>query len=162
MCGCACVCVHMCVCVCTCMCAHTYVSRQTHYLLMWEAHMAEKPTLPQVVSQCPSHCPMQRGGSCWWHRDGMKVQGGPVFDFSRTWEYNLETLLSIKMTCTGTFPFVQWLRSHAPNAGGPGSIPGQETRALCSQINIFKTIWQFRISLWIQWFYNLFYSFKKL
>ncbi|TEA36710.1 hypothetical protein DBR06_SOUSAS310123, partial [Sousa chinensis] len=23
---------------------------------------------------------------------------------------------------------VQWLRLHAPNAGGPGSIPGQGTR----------------------------------
>ena len=24
---------------------------------------------------------------------------------------------------------VQWLRLHGPNAGGPGSIPGQGTRA---------------------------------
>ncbi|TEA38501.1 hypothetical protein DBR06_SOUSAS110406, partial [Sousa chinensis] len=24
---------------------------------------------------------------------------------------------------------VQWLRLHAPNAGGPGSIPGQRTRS---------------------------------
>ena len=24
---------------------------------------------------------------------------------------------------------VQWLRLHAPNAGGPGSIPGQGTRS---------------------------------
>ena len=24
----------------------------------------------------------------------------------------------------------QWLRLHAPNEGGPGSIPGQETRSL--------------------------------
>ena len=28
----------------------------------------------------------------------------------------------------GTSLEVQWLRLHAPNAGGPGSIPGQGTR----------------------------------
>ena len=28
----------------------------------------------------------------------------------------------------GTSLVVQWLRLHAPNAGGPGSIPGQEIR----------------------------------
>ena len=42
----------------------------------------------------------------------------------------------------GASLMVQWLRLHAPNAGGPGSIPGQETRfpdaktkTWCSQIN---------------------------
>ena len=29
---------------------------------------------------------------------------------------------------------VQWLRLHAPNAGGPGSIPGQGTRSHMSQL----------------------------
>ena len=29
----------------------------------------------------------------------------------------------------GTSLTVQWLKLHAPNAGGPGSIPGQETRS---------------------------------
>ena len=29
----------------------------------------------------------------------------------------------------GTSLVVQWLRLHAPNAGGPGSIPGQGTRS---------------------------------
>ena len=29
----------------------------------------------------------------------------------------------------GTSPVVQWLRFHAPNAGGLGSIPGQGTRS---------------------------------
>ena len=29
----------------------------------------------------------------------------------------------------GTSLVVQWLRLQAPNAGGPGSIPGQETRS---------------------------------
>ena len=30
---------------------------------------------------------------------------------------------------TGTSLVVQWLRLHAPKAGGPGSIPGQGTRS---------------------------------
>ena len=29
----------------------------------------------------------------------------------------------------GTSLTVQWLKLYAPNAGGPGSIPGQETRS---------------------------------
>ena len=32
-------------------------------------------------------------------------------------------------TCSGTSLVAQWLRLHAPNAGGPGSIPGQGTRS---------------------------------
>ena len=31
----------------------------------------------------------------------------------------------------GTSLVVQWVRLHAPNAGGPGSIPGQEMRSAC-------------------------------
>ena len=30
---------------------------------------------------------------------------------------------------TGTSLVVQWVKLHAPNAGGPGSIPGQGTRS---------------------------------
>ena len=30
---------------------------------------------------------------------------------------------------TGTSLAVQWVRLHAPNAGGPGSFPGQGTRS---------------------------------
>ena len=30
----------------------------------------------------------------------------------------------------GTSLVVQWVRLHTPNAGGPGSIPGQGTRSL--------------------------------
>ena len=37
---------------------------------------------------------------------------------------------------TGTSLVVQWLRLHAPNAGGPGSIPGQGTRSLMPQLKI--------------------------
>ena len=34
----------------------------------------------------------------------------------------------------GTSLAVQWLRLHAPNAGGPGSIPGQGTRSIITQL----------------------------
>ena len=36
---------------------------------------------------------------------------------------------TFKKTFLGTSLVVQWLRLHDPNAGGLGSIPGQETRA---------------------------------
>ncbi|TEA41173.1 hypothetical protein DBR06_SOUSAS5610025, partial [Sousa chinensis] len=31
---------------------------------------------------------------------------------------------------------VQWVRLHAPNAGGPGSIPGQGTRRCMPQLRV--------------------------
>ena len=34
----------------------------------------------------------------------------------------------MKIKNEGTSPVVPWLRLHAPNAGGPGSIPGQGAR----------------------------------
>ena len=34
----------------------------------------------------------------------------------------------LKMAILGTSLVVQWLRFHAPNTGGRGSIPGQGTR----------------------------------
>ena len=36
----------------------------------------------------------------------------------------------------GTSLVVQWLRLHAPNAGGPGSIPGQAARSFMLQLKI--------------------------
>ena len=36
----------------------------------------------------------------------------------------------------GTSLVAQWLRLRAPNAGGPGSIPGQGTRAHVPQLKI--------------------------
>ena len=36
----------------------------------------------------------------------------------------------------GTSLVVQWLRLRAPNAGGPGSIPGQGTRSHMPQLKI--------------------------
>ena len=35
---------------------------------------------------------------------------------------------------SGTSLVVQWLRLHTPNAGGPGSIPGQGTRSHMPQL----------------------------
>ena len=37
--------------------------------------------------------------------------------------------MNIKQHIPGTSLVVQWIRLHAPNAGGPGSIPGQGTRS---------------------------------
>ena len=37
---------------------------------------------------------------------------------------------------TGTSLVVQWLRLHTPNAGDPGSIPGQGTRSHMPQLKI--------------------------
>ena len=37
----------------------------------------------------------------------------------------------------GTSLVVQWLRLHTPNAGDPGSIPGQGTRCHMSQLSIY-------------------------
>ena len=36
----------------------------------------------------------------------------------------------------GTSLVVQWLRLHAPNAGGPGSIPDQGTRSHMPQLRV--------------------------
>ena len=36
----------------------------------------------------------------------------------------------------GTFVVVQWLRLHALNAGGPGSIPRQGTRSHILQLRV--------------------------
>ena len=40
------------------------------------------------------------------------------------------------MTAGGTSLVVQWLRFHAPNAGDPGSIPGQGNRSHMLQLKI--------------------------
>ena len=45
----------------------------------------------------------------------------------------------LRIADLGTFLVVQWLRLHAPNAGGPGSIPGQGTRSLMLQLKIPHT-----------------------
>ena len=41
-----------------------------------------------------------------------------------------------KLMSLRDFQAVQWLRLHAPNARGPGSIPGQETRSHTQQLKL--------------------------
>ena len=41
-----------------------------------------------------------------------------------------------KKEVSGTFLAVQWLKLHAPNTGGLGSIPGQETRSHMPQVRV--------------------------
>ena len=38
----------------------------------------------------------------------------------------------------GTSPVVQWLRLCAPNARGPGLIPGQGTRSHVPQLSVLR------------------------
>ena len=52
------------------------------------------------------------------------------------WNLKYDTNQHIYKTKTGTSLLVQWLRLHTPNAGGPGSIPGQGTRSHMLQLNI--------------------------
>ena len=51
----------------------------------------------------------------------------------------LATLCNFEISqnaCLGTSLVVQWLRHHASNAGGPGSIPGQGTRSHMLQLRV--------------------------
>ena len=41
---------------------------------------------------------------------------------------------TLKKIITGTSLMVQWLRRHAPNAAGPGSVPVQRTRSRMPQL----------------------------
>ena len=42
----------------------------------------------------------------------------------------------VKIICYWDFPGGQWLRFHAPNAGGLGSIPDQGTRSYMLQLRV--------------------------
>ena len=44
------------------------------------------------------------------------------------------TKKGLETASAGTHLVVQWLRLHAPNAGGPGSVPSQGTRLLMLQL----------------------------
>ena len=46
------------------------------------------------------------------------------------------TDLGLKESLWGTSLVVQWLRLHAPNAGGPGSTPGQGTQFFMLQLSV--------------------------
>ena len=45
-----------------------------------------------------------------------------------------KVISSIRIDTIGTSLKVQWLRLHAPNAGGPGLIPGQGARSRMLQL----------------------------
>ena len=45
-----------------------------------------------------------------------------------------DLLTYIKKVRRGTSLVAQWVRLHTPNAGGPGSIPGQGTRSHLPQL----------------------------
>ena len=45
-------------------------------------------------------------------------------------------IMAVKVPSPGNSLVVQWLRLHAPNAGGLGLIPGQETRSRMLQLKI--------------------------
>ena len=49
---------------------------------------------------------------------------------------SVSTSLRNNITSTGTSLVVQWLRSQAPKAGGPGSIPGRGTRSHMPQLRV--------------------------
>ena len=49
------------------------------------------------------------------------------------WE-RASIVLNLRKNPVGTALVVQWLRLCAPNAGGPGSIPGQGTRSRMLQL----------------------------
>ena len=53
-----------------------------------------------------------------------------------SWTLQFGLLLYIKNVFLGTSLVVQWLRLHAPNAGGPGSIVDQGIRSHMLQIQI--------------------------
>ena len=46
--------------------------------------------------------------------------------------------LNVKHKAIGTSLGNQWLRFRAPNAGGPGSIPGQGTRLTCCSWDVMN------------------------
>ena len=46
----------------------------------------------------------------------------------------------VKKEALRDFPVVQWPRLHDPNAGGPGSIPGQGTRSHRLQLRVLMLL----------------------
>ena len=53
---------------------------------------------------------------------------GMLFKYSVQYSVDRDSIW-VNVNLGGTSLVVQWLRLHAPNAGGPGSIPGQGTRS---------------------------------
>ena len=60
-----------------------------------------------------------------------------LFLINRTWTFFKVAIRPLKKyTSSGTSLVVQWLRLLTPHAGGPGSIPGQETRSHMPQLRV--------------------------
>ena len=63
-----------------------------------------------------------------------------AYVFSINLEQSIEALILLRKqnlkAITKTSLVVQWLRLQAPSAEGPGSIPGQGTRAHMSQLRV--------------------------
>ena len=60
--------------------------------------------------------------------------------------YKARITLDIKTQYGGTSLVVQWLRLCAPNAGGPGLIPGQGTKYCMPQLKIPRATTKTRCS----------------
>ena len=48
----------------------------------------------------------------------------------------IKHVIKLKIMGVKTSQVVQWLTLHAPNVGGPGLIPGQETRSHILQLRV--------------------------
>ena len=78
---------------------------------------------------------LKRGNSIWllgfsvWQQSSLIP---PFIDHAFSYYKNF----MIRIHCTRTSLIVQWLRLHAPNAGGLDSIPGQGTRFHMQQLKI--------------------------
>ena len=74
----------------------------------------------------------------------MEKTASPPFQTSLTWHASMSLVSPVSLSqmkwsakeYMGTSPVVQQLKFCAPNAGGPGSIPGWGTRFHMSQLNV--------------------------
>ena len=62
----------------------------------------------------------------------------PGWNLGEKGEKGRQYWVSVKYTENGTSLVVQWLRLHTPNAGGPGSIPGWQTRSHMLQLKFLS------------------------
>ena len=68
------------------------------------------------------------GESPWGSKETWKKILGNIY-----WAFTMYQVW-FKVYCVGTSLVVQWLKLHAPNAGGPGLTPGQGTRSHMPQL----------------------------
>ena len=67
---------------------------------------------------------------------GQNPDRGSSWKDQRRWCWEIRVQTVTWDGAKGTFLVVQWLRLHAPNPGGPGSIPGQGTSSHMPQLKI--------------------------